>query len=690
VNRRGKEKIVILSVLLISFLLAPFLNNFNIYNNLNEDNQKNEELPIEYFKTQDLTFDNSYEDTGAPWKVSHWANRTDYNLPVSIGNGTSDTVFMDLGTYWEGYQLNGTIKNLYDKRNWVNGTFEAGDDDNINSAGDDDSYKLVNWTFKKKDIDPTYTNAMSGNYFDSASAPSGVTSNCMELRMDGDANGYDKNDKCWWESIFTIPRGDVIEGKISLKAYPWTQYHPQGSGTGDFGTHWSLQAILNGVVIDDKNLIWLENEGNGGWASMKLQLTNWLDDPTVFPTGVKNMNLTLQLIRNGATLSHAPYGTYQQILIDNVSLTVKAQVNASQIGLKMNDEPVSDNDSWGMGTVGQVSSWTSTPVDVKFNSTEVRPPEMGGYEVEFKTDLNLFAKRMNTDSHYQPNFVGTCFKVTNDSSVEWESYARVSVPTGYKETNMTIEFPKDVNITWISNAEDPNTNFLKYCDNSTLGILKVYNFSQTPDGFWWVKGESPNYCTELNIYNDVTGQWILNNTFLSGDSINVTGKIESVGLDISGYIGNTKAKLYIRFPNGIIWTSKNQIKQVNNNGFVHFDPFIIPNIAPNYEAGEYEAIITWNNSYSLFESNETGIIYKKFYVIHDSLLEPDQGIYFIENVIDDRIINIKVSYKDKIDDTAIENALVYTNFAGEDHYFTEISPGFYLFEFMESKFHSKI
>ncbi|MBA7681986.1 hypothetical protein ES703_90332 [subsurface metagenome] len=135
----------------------------------------------------------------------------------------------------------------------------------------------------------------------------------------------------------------------------------------------------------------------------------------------------------------------------------------------------------------------------------------------------------------------------------------------------------------------------------------------------------------------------------------------------------------------MIWTSKNQIKQVNDNGFVHFDSFIIPNIAPNYEAGEYEAIITWNNSYSLFELNETGIIYKKFYVIHDSILEPDQGIYFIENVIDDRIINIKVSYKDKIDDTAIENALVYTNFAGEDHNFTEISPGFYLFEFNASK-----
>ena len=144
VNRRGKEKIVILSVLLIGFLLAPFLNNFNIYNNLNEDNQKNEELPINYFKTQDVTFDNSYEDTGAPWKVSHWANRTDYNLPVSFGNKTSDSKYIDLGLGWEGYQLNGTVKDLSDERNWVNGSFQCGPDDNSFGSNENDSNDVIN------------------------------------------------------------------------------------------------------------------------------------------------------------------------------------------------------------------------------------------------------------------------------------------------------------------------------------------------------------------------------------------------------------------------------------------------------------------------------------------------------------------------------------------------------------------
>ena len=684
-NRINKRKFLILSILILIFILIPFSKNFELNHLYTQNNIKDKDFQIENLKTQDLTTDNTFSSVGAPWNVSHWANRTDYNIPVGFGNGTSDTKNMNLGVGWEGYKLNGTIKELYDKRNWVNGTFEAGDDDNDPSSGDNDDYKLINWSFYENDVTTDFNNDFSGNYFDSASAPSGVSSNCMELRMDGDAgNSYDKFDKCWWETIFTLPRGNIIEGEISLVMYPWTQYNPQGGGTGEYGTHWSIQIIINGVLIDDKNLIWIEITGINSWAPLKLQLTNWLDNPTVFPTGVKNMNLTIQLIRNGGSLGYPDYGPYQQVLIDNVTFSVKAQVNATQIGLQMNEQPVSNID-WGNGTVEQINTWTTTPVDVKFNSTEVRPSEMGGYDVEFKTNLNLFAKKMSTDSHYQPNFLGTTFEVSNGSSVKWESYARVSVPTGFEETDMTIRFPEDVNITWISNAEYPDTNILKYSDNSTLGILKVSNFSETPDGFWWVKGVSPNYCSDLNIYNNATGPWVLNNTFLSGDYINITGKIVSPQIDISGYIKNTQARLYIRFPNGTIWATENQIKLVNNSGIVYFDPILIPNVDPNYEAGEYEAIITWNNSYSFFELNETGIIYKKFTVIHDSTLQPDQDIYFIENIVDDRVINIKVSYNDIIDNTAIENALVYTNFSGQIQYFSEISPGFYLFELNATK-----
>ncbi|MFW9820924.1 MAG: hypothetical protein ACFFE5_15055, partial [Candidatus Thorarchaeota archaeon] len=147
----------------------------------------------------------------------------------------------------------------------------------------------------------------------------------------------------------------------------------------------------------------------------------------------------------------------------------------------------------------------------------------------------------------------------------------------------------------------------------------------------------------------------------------------------------TKAQLQIRFPNGTIWSAQNQIKPVDDTGMVFFDPIMIPDDVPNYETGLYEAIITWNNSHSFFSSNETGVIYKKFIVTHESLLYPDQGIFFIENILDDRIINIKVSFNDLIDGTAIDYALVYTDFTGTIETFDRISPGFYLYEFNATK-----
>jgi hypothetical protein len=484
--------------------------------------------------------DNTFSGIGSAWNVSHWANRTDYGLSVGFGNGTSDTKYMNMGVGWEGYQLNGTIKELYDKRNWVNGTFQCGSFAGNSPAGNNDSNYVLNWTFAEYDIegsgDPPFENLMTGNYFDDGHADT-KGQDCLELNIEGGGSGegYDQGDACWWYTDFELSRGEVIDGDINFAVFPET--------FNGYGNHFVFQVLINDVNVYTRGLLALvEESGNlthGDWLNAIIPLDTYLDDPQVFPKNVKDMNIKLKFKRVGETLDTGVYLTNYRLFVDNVSLNLKTQVNATQIGLRMNNEPVSNSNEWGNGEVSQINTWTNSPVEVKFDSTEVSPqPEMGGYTIEFIANINLFAKKMSTDSHHQPNFYGTYFEVSNDSSVEWECYARVSVPTGYKETNMTIEFPEDT------------------------GLLKVYNFSDTPDGFWWIKGESPNYCSELNIYNNATGSWVLNNTFLSGDSINITGKVESAGLDISGYIGNTKAKLYIRFPNGMIWTSENQIKQV--------------------------------------------------------------------------------------------------------------------------------
>jgi len=654
--RANKKKklyalLTLLSIFVVILTPSSFLLDFSYSSsNLLEENR---DESIGSPKSNDLLSNNVFTGTGAPWKVSHWANRTDSNLQVNFGNETSDSKYIDLGFGWEGYQLNGTVNDLSDERNWVNGTFQAGPDDNSFGTDENDSNDVLNWTFVKDDI-IGFTNPMSGNYYDDGNAvPDFQDSLEFRITGGGSSRGYDKSDACYWYTDFEMPRGEIIDGEIKFSVYPET--------FNDYGNHFVFQVLINNVNVYTRGLLALVEECpdpiNGDWLDVIVPLDVYFNDPQVFPEGIKSMNVTLKFKRVGATLDTSVYLTSYRAFADNVSLNLKAQVNATQIGLNMNNVPVNDGEQWGEGIVSQISSWTTSPVEFKFNTTEDSPPpEMGGYNVEFTTNLNLFARKMNDDSHHQPNFIGTSFEATNDSSVEWESYARVSVPTGYDETNMTIEFPEDVNITWISNAENPNTNMLQYCNNLTTGLLKVFNFSETPDGFWWVKGKSPNYCTELNIYNDVTGSWVLNNTFLSGDYVNITAKVNPSPL-VSSYITQTNAIMNIRFPNGTIWTAQNQIKSCDSNGMVYFDSFQLPLNPPNYEVGEYDVIITWNNSHSNFGLNESGVIFKKLTVKHFSSLTPDQQYY--SDIFEGSTINLIVSFTDRQNGDAIENAIVY-------------------------------
>ncbi len=707
-SKNIRKKRILFAGLLLFFLLANvFLSNLifndNSYINDNDNDNENDYIRNDFqdndLKKQDLSSDSSYSGIGAPWNVSHWANRTDNNLPVEFTSSSyDDSQSIPLKQGWEGYQLNATIKELYETRNWVNGTFNAGNDDGDSSCPEDDSDYLQNWTFGYRDIsgggDPPYENAMSGNYFDSGNTlVPGY--DVLELRMNGDNDGYDRLDACWWNTNITIPRGNVIDGEISIAVYPWSQYHDEATlGNGDYGSHWLFQIRMNDVLIDAKNLIELENLGNGGWVNYQYPLTKWLDDPLIFPDPIEGnkINLTLRLIRLGATLAYADYGDFQQIFIDNVSLELKTEVKPEQIGLKLNGTDVEDID-WSKGRVGVEGSWNNpnqnTDVSANFNCDKVWP--LGDYDVELKTDLSLFTRGFNQGSYYEQdlNSVGTYFEVKNNSIINWETNGHISLLDNYEETNMSLQFPKDVNITWVSSNQEPAINILNKCDNSTPGLLEipVKNITSLPSGYWLFKGVSPNYCEDLNIYNNVTGIWELNSTLLSGDYLNITAKITKSSI-IQNYIDETYAHLYIRFPNGTIWTDQIQSVKLDSNGIVKFSSFRIPYISgSDYKAGKYEAIVTWNNSYSIYGLNESGVISKEFTIIHESILQPEDGIYFIENVINNTVINIKVRFKDKIDDSNIRNAKVYAlDPSALKLDFSESSPGLYLLIFDASQY----
>ena len=684
-NKINLRRTFILAVIVISFILITLPNDVNL-KRFETKNAWTEKLG-----SNDLSSENLFTGNGAPWNVTHYANRTKSDLAVSFTNNSYDDTHAKVELYeWDGYQLNSKITNLYDTRNWINGTFHAGPDDNDYSNNDDDSNYVVNWTFNDGDTG-TYNNPMSGNYYDTSSSVSNGQ-DCLELKISDDPlndGRYDVGDKCWWDTTFQLDRGDVEDAWLSFSVRPYS--------TDEYNNHMVLQVIVNDKILWGNGLAsMLEasgDPGQGNWGQWYTPYPIYLDgdDAQIFPSGVKNLNVTFEFKRVSGT---APgYEEYYTVLFDNVSLIAKSKVKPSQVQLQLNNENVEDTTNYGEGTLSLNNNWdgsSQSSVIANFSSDANWPLtyDDGGntisYKVELETDLNLFTSKSTPESYYTADssleYQGSQFISSNNSNTNWTTYAHMEVPAGYEETNMTVEFPSDYTLTGVYFSLNPNS--ISQTSISTYGDKKVVNIpvssiTSNTNGFWRLTAVSPNYCEEMNIYNDNTGDWELSSQFLSGDYINITGQIDNS----LGYIQQTKAQLQIKFPNGTIWTDKNQLKSVEANGLVYFDPFMIPNTIPYYAAGEYEAIITWNNTYSTFGLNETGVMYKKFNVVHDALLYPDEGLYFIENIIDDRIINIKVSYRDLIDGKAIEDAYVYTNYTGIDDALIQTSPGFFLYEF---------
>ncbi|MBY9012139.1 MAG: hypothetical protein KGD70_07185, partial [Candidatus Lokiarchaeota archaeon] len=592
-----------------------------------------------------------------------------------------DLASIPLGSGWNGYKLSAEINELTDERNWNNGTFNYGVDDGSDIAGENDTTWISNsfqdWTFGYNDTGYG-VNPMSGNYLSNIGGQ-----DCLELRIDGDREvidpwyTYDPDDKGWWSSSIQINRGKIIDSSLNFDLYP--NYLAQFNS-------WAFSIYLNSKRVYSIGTYTLFQYGGNNWHSFSIPQNIWTNSSNIFPNeplnnSILDISLVLECV-GGGNFSGFANEDFQRIYVDNVELNVEAEVLPSYVGLIVNQTAVQDID-WGKGVVEIDGNWESTNIFANFSSTDVG--ELGTYSMNLKTNLNLYGVKHTPDTNYETDVgsLGTIFSVENESSVNWETYGFIAIPTGYSESEMILNFPTDVIITNVFEPENPSTNILSLCDDSIPGrlLIPVDSISPNPDGFWKFEATAPNYCEELHIFNNATGMWVPNNSFLSGEYINITARITN-SLEVSSYIQNTNVRLQIRYPNGTLWTDRNQITSVDSTGFVKFNPFQIPSTPPEYEVGEYEVIVTWNNSYSSFSLNETGVLVKKFQVTHYSTLIPD--IEYYENIADGSILNIRVSFSDLENFNAIENANVYTsNFTHPSltHYFSEISPGYYFLEF---------
>jgi len=686
-NRKPFRIILFLCLIICGLVIVQSLINDENFNIQNTDNKRTDDL----LHINQISSDNILSGVGKPWNITHWANRTDKNIDASFSNGTyDDSPSIPIGEGWIGYKMDAKIKNLRDLRNWNNGTFNFGSDDGNNSIRDNDNEltannKFQNWTFNKYDNQNNFTNPMSGNYYSNVDGHS-----CLELKMNGDWNapgsntyGYDNGDKAWWSSSISVPRGSFIDGEL--------QFEVKTDDSLNINS-WRLKFHINNKIIYSIGLYDLERFCGNNWVQINVPLKDWDTNPSQIFLDKLNeskifINVSLEYTVGTTWYRGFSNNDNQTLYVDNVELFLKSKVKPSQIGLNMNNEAILDNDNWGSGEISlKNTNWNGSEinnVNVNFSSTDIWA--LSNYDVDLEVDLNLFTTKSSPNSNYELNTesLGTSFVAENGTKIQWESYGYVAIPTGYIETRMRIKFPIDINITHIFGPKDPSTNVLSSCDSSKTGIIDipVNSIESSPSGYWKFQAISPNYCQDLNIYNNNSGTWIQNNEFFSGEYINITSQISNTPI-ISGHLNKTSAILKIRFPDGILWQEQTEMTSVDKNGLIQFNIFQIPLEPPNYKVGNYKIIIYWNNSYGAFQLNETGIILGEFEVSHDSILSPEREIF--DDITEGDLVNIRVSFSDKKNKDSIQNALVYTyNFTDSNQIkiFDEINPGIYLLEF---------
>jgi len=352
-KQRKNKKLYVFLALLSIFAVNAFVTNLHYFPD-NSNNITSEDFLLDP-KNNDISAANTYNGIGAPWNITHWANRTDYDLSANFGNNSYDQVSIPLDDDWLGYNLKSSISNIYDTRNWNNGTFHFGDNNTYATGANDSAYianSYQNWTFQENIVGNT--NVMSGNYLDTgATTPiNTLNQDCLELRMAGARHNdtgpdpywyryrYDTGDQCSWSSNIHIPRGRVIDSWLKIQVNP---IHIISFNS------WEFRIFLNGIQVFSEGLFTLKQRGENTWHSFNIPQGLWINTSNVYSTLLLNDSLVNIKIALEYTATSASYGfedgenrDYEQVLIDNIELITKAEAQPSDIQLKLNNTSVGD------------------------------------------------------------------------------------------------------------------------------------------------------------------------------------------------------------------------------------------------------------------------------------------------------------------------------------------------------------
>ncbi|MHA1341191.1 MAG: hypothetical protein ACTSRZ_14410 [Promethearchaeota archaeon] len=668
---KNKHYFIIISFILLCSSIFLILNAPNYENKQytqgktnNSENNYTNNLSHNELSSSQINENDQLNSIGNNLTSIEFAQST--NSSINLGPFDSNQYalsYIDQPPGWTAYKLFSDISHLSDNITWQkNG--------NIDNSS--------NWNYEETDysgIDANGTNQNEncwGYYAGPSVRPAGTDTGALFLHNEYHAVELMHADEyCAYNQTIYLDRANITGVKFS--AWIYTQSDDAGFA--------QLYIDINGYKKTYSEFetgathnTWILRE----FTIPANEIANYFSTPNSIYIEF-GIDVTIQATLSGGDI-------YNSVYFDNITLWVRGEAKPSQIQLELNGTSIQDID-YGKGNLTLNGDWDNPSVDfVPLISNFTTGNSTG---VQFLIDQTIFVNKTKY-SQTSTGDDGTEFIVSNATKANWTAYYYVYIPINYEKYNFTLYYPTD----WVPwSVYDPTpSEVLNYC-NIGNGYLSVpSNRANDFPGLWKIEFSSWNYLLNMKLYKNTTAtpgpniaDWVETNSIYAGDWLNITAYINNTG--VVSNLDQTKAKLQIKFPNGTIWSKNIQLKNSTPEGIVYFDPIQIPanNSDGDYVVGIYKIFVSWNNSLAsnsdpnMHYFNQIGFMHKNIMIKHYSKLTPDQTYY--TDVLEETSVIVKISFNDKYNGIAIENALVYfQNLTGQTQYMSEISPGYYFAE----------
>ncbi|RDE14903.1 MAG: hypothetical protein C4K49_06815 [Candidatus Thorarchaeota archaeon] len=367
---------------------------------------------------------------------------------------------------------------------------------------------------------------------------------------------YNPGDKAFIRQDLAIPRGQVTWLGISL------DYYADCRGWANYMTGFFELFVSAG------------DPDSGGRFLWNRQFDKIADDNIWYSTGIIPISPSLLTLPNvalmaGLRVTQSEWYRTNDIMpegrLDNIILYVKAKATPTNINLRMDGVVVSNlmngsNPFFGLGVATYSPSvpWTSGFAYGNFSWTPTpNPPDPDlNILVEIDVRVTVWARRYNvlTINDTERFTTGDNYAVQNATTVRWTTNHYVAVPGGYSTYyfyNLSTPINRDIDFVAEPYHRDVNLTYGWSYGRPGDGRVNVSVYSVTTvnqNGFWLLKGSSPNTIRNLEVWNAGASAWTSTKTFRANENTRFRANLSDT------YAGDT-VYFTVYDPAGNAWRS---------------------------------------------------------------------------------------------------------------------------------------